>query len=33
MSGNFLDSKVLLYVLSADAAKADIAETLLTRGT
>ena len=31
MSGNFLDSKVLLYVLSADAVKADIAETLLTQ--
>ena len=31
MSGNFLDSKVLLYVLSADDAKGDIAETLLTQ--
>ena len=30
MSGVFLDSNVILYLLSADAAKADTAETLLT---
>jgi len=30
VSGVFLDSKVILYLLSADAAKADTAETLLT---
>lgn len=29
MSGVFLDSNVLLYLLSADASKADIAEALL----
>ncbi len=28
----FLDSNVLLYLVSADAAKADAVETLLTRG-
>ncbi len=31
MSGIFLDSNVLLYLLSADAGKADTAETLLTQ--
>ena len=31
MSGVFLDSNVILYLLSADAAKADTAETLLTQ--
>ena len=30
MSGVFLDSNVILYLLSADAAKADTAEKLLT---
>jgi predicted nucleic acid-binding protein len=30
VSGVFLDSNVILYLLSADAAKADTAETLLT---
>jgi predicted nucleic acid-binding protein len=29
VSGVFLDSNVILYLLSADAAKADTAETLL----
>ena len=32
MSGVFLDSNVLLYLLSADARKADIAEALLAQG-
>ena len=31
MSGIFLDSNVLLYLLSADADKADVAEALLTQ--
>jgi len=31
MSGIFLDSNVLLYLLSADAGKADTAEALLTQ--
>jgi predicted nucleic acid-binding protein len=31
VSGVFLDSNVILYLLSADAAKADVAETLLAQ--
>ena len=31
MSGIFLDSNVILYLLSADASKADIAEALLSQ--